>query len=224
MSNFFYSSIGKKLLMSLAGLFLCTFLLVHLGINLTLLLNDGGEMFKILVDFMTTNLIIKIMEIVLFSGFLIHIIWGVILQVQNWIARPGGYALSNNSQTSFFSKYMIHTGAIIFLFLVMHFTNFYFVKLGISHPGPGAAPIEGPHDFYHMAINLFSHKSYCFIYIGFMFFLGFHLLHAFQSAFQTMGINHKKYSPAIKILGFFYAIIVPAGFAFIPVYFLLFWK
>jgi succinate dehydrogenase / fumarate reductase, cytochrome b subunit len=224
MGNFFCSSIGKKLLMSMAGLFLCTFLLVHLGINLLLLRNDGGETFRTAVDFMVTNPVIKVMEIVLFSGFLIHIIWGVILQIQNWMARPGRYAISNNSQTSFFSKYMIHTGAIIFIFLTMHFTNFYFVKLGLTQAPHGVNQVEGQHDFYHMALNLFSNKNYSVLYIGFMIFLGFHLHHAFQSAFQTIGINHQKYSPAIKAIGVFYSIIVPAGFALIPVYFLFFYK
>src|SRR5208337_1497937 len=115
MSNFFSSSIGKKLLMSLAGLFLCLFLLVHLGINLMLLRNDGGEVFRIAVGFMTTNVLIKVMEVVLFGGFMIHIAWAILLQVQNWLARPRNYAVINYSQSSFFSKYMIHTGAIILI-------------------------------------------------------------------------------------------------------------
>jgi succinate dehydrogenase / fumarate reductase cytochrome b subunit len=208
--------------MSLAGLFLCTFLLVHLGINLMLLRHDGGEVFRIAVGFMTTNILIKVMEIVLFGGFLIHIIWAIILQIQNWIARPSLYAVTNYSQSSFFSKYMIHTGAIIFIFLGLHFMNFYFVKLGLSSAPRGNNVVEGPHDFYDMALNLFSQPAYSIIYIFFMLFLSFHLLHAFQSAFQTLGINHKKYTPAIKILGLVYAIAVPAGFALIPLYFLLF--
>jgi succinate dehydrogenase / fumarate reductase, cytochrome b subunit len=221
MSTLFSSSIGKKLLMSLAGLFLCTFLVLHLAINLLLLRNDGGEAFKIGVEFMTTNPVIKIMEFVLFGGFLIHIIWGTILQVENWMARPKRYAVTNYSQTSFFSKYMIHTGAIIFVFLVIHFMNFYFVKLGLV-PIPAGA--ESKHDFYHMAINLFSQRLYSTIYIGSMIFLGFHLNHAFQSAFQTMGINHKKYSPAINVIGILYSIVIPAGFAIIPLYFMFFYK
>jgi succinate dehydrogenase / fumarate reductase, cytochrome b subunit len=224
MSNFFYSSIGKKLLMSLAGLFLCVFLLVHLGINLMLLRQDEGEVFKMAVEFMTTNPLIRIMEIVLFGGILIHIIWGVILQVQNWIARPNRYAVTNNSQSSFFSKYMIHTGGIIFVFLCIHLMNFYFVKLGWSNAPQGITTVEAPHDFYHMAINLFSKPAYSVLYIIFMMFLGFHLHHAFQSAFQTIGLNHKKYTPLIKVLSVLYSIVVPVGFAIIPIYFLFFWK
>jgi succinate dehydrogenase / fumarate reductase cytochrome b subunit len=221
MSTLFSSSIGKKLLMSLAGLFLCTFLVVHLAINLLLLLNDGGEAFKTGVEFMTTNPVVKIMEYVLFGGFLIHIIWGTILQMQNWMARPKRYAITNNSQTSFFSKYMIHTGAIIFVFLVIHLMNFYAVKLGLVAVPAG---VEGKHDFYHMAINLFSQRLYSTIYVGFMIFLGFHLIHAFQSAFQTLGINHKKYSPAINVIGIIYSIVVSAGFAIIPLYFMFFYN
>ena len=207
--------------MSLAGLFLCTFLVVHLAINLLLLRNDGGEAFKIGVEFMTTNPVVKIMEYVLFGGFLIHIIWGTILQMENWMARPKRYAVTNYSQTSFFSKYMIHTGAIIFVFLVIHLMNFYAVKLGLVAVPAG---VEGKHDFYHMAINLFSQRLYSTIYIGFMIFLGFHLIHAFQSAFQTLGINHKKYSPAINVIGIIYSIAISAGFAIIPLYFMFFYK
>jgi len=204
--------------MSLAGLFLCTFLLVHLGINLLLFRSDGGEAFKAAVEFMGSP-IIKVMEVILMAGFAIHMVWGAILQIQNWLARPGRYAVTNNSQTSFFSKYMIHTGAIIFAFLMLHFMNFYFVKLGIVSIPEGA---EGKEDFYFMIIKLFKQPVYSVIYIGFMIFLSFHLMHAFQSAFQTLGLNHSKYTPAIKFIGTAYAILVPLGFAIIPIYVLFF--
>jgi len=215
MSNLVNSSIGKKLMMGLAGLFLCAFLVVHLGINLLVLLNDGGVAYKEAVHFMTTNILIKIMEIFLFGGIALHIIYGVILQIQNWIARPVKYAKINYSQTSFFSKYMIHTGAVIFIFLALHFINFYFVKLGWVVVPEGA---KDKHDFYDMVINLFKNPVYSWIYIGFMAFLSFHLNHAFQSAFQTMGWNHSRYTPIINFIGTAYSIIVPLGFAIIPVY------
>jgi succinate dehydrogenase / fumarate reductase, cytochrome b subunit len=218
MSNFFCSSIGKKLLMSLAGLFLVVFLLVHLGINLLILSSDKGEAFRVAVEFMGSP-VIKVMEIFLMAGFAVHIIWALILFVQNMIARPQGYAITNHSQTSFFSKYMIHTGLIIFTFLVIHFINFYFVKLGIVSMPEGA---ESKHDFYFMVIRLFKQPVYSIIYVAFMLFLSFHMLHAFQSAFQTLGINHKKYSPIIKYVGIAYSILVPLGFAIIPIY-VYFW-
>ena len=87
MSNIFNSSIGKKLMMALAGLFLVVFLLVHLGINLTLILFHDTRIFNIAAHFMATNIVIKVFEVVLFAGILLHIIYGLILQIMNWLAR-----------------------------------------------------------------------------------------------------------------------------------------
>jgi succinate dehydrogenase / fumarate reductase cytochrome b subunit len=211
-----YSSITKKVVMALAGLFLITFLVMHLAINLLLLKNDGGEAFGIAVEFMTTNPLIKIMEVVLMSGFAIHILIGVTIQIQNWMARPVRYKIEGYSHLSFFSKYMIHTGAIVFVFLCVHFFNFYFVKLGWVSPPEGV----GQHDFYQMATLLFANKFYAILYIVLMIFLGFHLHHAFQSAFQTLGLNHTKYTPFIKTVSTIYSIVVPLGFASIPLFFM----
>ncbi len=213
---FFYSSITKKIVMALAGLFLISFLVVHLGINLLLLSDDGGAAFMVGVEFMTTNPLVKIMEYVLLGGFAIHILIGVIIQIQNWMARPVRYKVEGYSHLSFFSKYMIHTGAIIFIFLCIHFTNFYFVKLGIVSPPEGV----GKEDFYQMATLLFADRFYAILYIVLMIFLGFHLHHAFQSAFQTLGLNHTKYTPFIKTVGTIYSILVPLGFASIPLVFI----
>jgi len=218
MSNklLFYSSITKKVVMALAGLFLISFLVVHLGINLLLLSNDDGAAFIVAVEFMTTNPLVKIMEIFLMGGFAIHIIIGVFIQIQNWLARPVRYKVAGYSHLSFFSKYMIHTGAIIFIFLSIHFTNFYFVKLGWVNAPVGVEE----EDFYQMATLLFADKFYAILYVVLMIFLGFHLHHAFQSAFQTLGLNHTKYTPFIKAVGTIYSIVVPLGFASIPLFYI----
>lgn len=212
----FYSSITKKVILALAGLFLISFLVVHLVINLLILSSDGGVAYGVAVHFMATNPLIKIMEVFLFGGFIIHIILGVIIQVYNWMARPVRYKVEGYSHTSFFSKYMIHTGAIIFVFLLVHFFNFYFVKIGLVDPPAGL----GREDFYQMAVLIFSNRFYSILYIILMVFLAFHLNHAFQSAFQTLGLNHSKYTPFIKLVGTIYSILVPLGFALIPAYFL----
>lgn len=212
----FYSSITKKVILALAGLFLITFLVLHLIINLLILSPDGGVAYSEAVHFMGTNPIIKLVEIFLFGGFAIHILLGIIIQIYNWMARPVRYKVEGFSHTSFFSKYMIHTGAIIFVFLLVHFFNFYFVKLGIVDPPAGLER----EDFYQMAILLFSNNFYAILYIVLMLFLAFHLNHAFQSAFQTLGLNHSKYTPVVKWAGTIYSIIIPLGFALIPAYFL----
>ena len=208
MSSFFGTSVTKKIVMALAGLFLIVFLMVHLGINL-FLLSDDPTTFNNAAHFMASNPIIKVFELVLMGGILIHIIWGVILQIQNWFARPDRYKVTASTQTSFFSKYMIYTGLIILIFLIIHFVNFYFVKLGL---------VEGDHEnFYGMAHELFKMSGYIIFYLISFLILGFHLNHAFQSAFQTLGLNHKKYTPCIKTVGLIYSIVVPLGYIIIPV-------
>jgi len=213
------STISSKVVMAIAGLFLMSFLIVHLSINLLMLSGDGGENFKTAVDFMTTNPAIKIFEYVLFGGFIIHMIIGVLIEIRNYFVRPIKYAVSSKANTSFFSKYMIYTGIVIFIFLALHFTNFFFVKLGwVSLPEYAS----NKHDFFTMAKHLFSNHCFSIIYIVCFIFLGFHLNHAFQSAFQTLGINHPKYTPFIKFLATVYAVAIVIGFTIIPVYFLFF--
>ena len=199
--------------MALAGLFLLTFLPLHLIINLMLLKSDPDP-FNEAARFMATFPLIKIFEVVLFGAILIHISWGILIQIQNWLARPVGYVSINKSETSFFSRFMIWTGASVLTFLVLHFFNFYFIKLGLV---PG-----NPDDFYTIAHNLFKIPSYNYIYLVCFLLLGFHLYHAFYSAFQTLGLNHRIWTPIVKAVALIYAIVLPAGFAFISISLLLF--
>jgi len=208
MDKILFSSISKKFVMALAGLFLLTFLPVHFIINLLLLKSDP-EPFNKAAHFMATFPLVKIVEVVLMSAILIHIGWGIFLQIQNWLARPVGYASGQKSRTTFFSKFMIWTGASIFTFLVLHFINFYFIKLGL---------VSGdPENFYSLAHNLFKIPAYNYIYLTCFLLLGFHLYHAFSSAFQTLGLNHRIWTPIVKAVAWIYAIVIPAGFAYISI-------
>jgi succinate dehydrogenase / fumarate reductase, cytochrome b subunit len=208
MNKVLFSSISKKLVMALAGLFLLTFLPVHLFINL-MLLKSEPEPFNKAAHFMATFPPVKIMEVVLIAAILVHVAWGIFLQIQNWLARPIGYVSSNKSETSFFSRFMIWTGATILTFLVLHFFNFFFIKLGF---------VEGDSEnFYSVAHNLFKIPVYNIIYLTCFTVLGFHLYHAFYSAFQTLGLNHRIWSPIIKIVAIIYSVILPAGFAYISI-------
>jgi succinate dehydrogenase / fumarate reductase cytochrome b subunit len=208
MNKVLFSSISKKFVMALAGLFLLVFLPVHLIINLMLLKSDP-EPFNNAAHFMATFPLIKIVEAVLIAAILIHIFYGIFLQIQNWLSRPVGYAGGNRSETTFFSKFMIWTGASVLTFLVLHFFNFYFIRLGL---------VEGdPEDFYTVAHNLFSIPAYNYIYLTCFVLLGLHLFHAFSSAFQTLGLNHRIWTPVVNILAWVYAICLPAGFAFISI-------
>lgn len=212
-----YSSITKKIWMSLFGLFLMTFLVVHLGINLLLLFDPSRELYNIAAHFMGTNPLIQTFQWVLFGGFIIHIILGFVLQIQNWIARPKGYKVKGTSEETFYSRYMIYTGIIILIFLVIHLGNFFVLKITGEVPEfhkEGAAHME---DMGILVVQLFQNTGYVIFYIVMLLLMGFHLDHAFQSAFQSLGLNHKKYTPFIKGLGHFYSIVITLGYIIIPI-------
>jgi succinate dehydrogenase / fumarate reductase cytochrome b subunit len=208
MSKILFASISKKIVMALAGLFLITFLPVHLSINL-MLLNSDPAPFNTAAHFMATFPLVRIMEIVLFAAIFIHIGWGIFIQIQNWKARPIGYAEVNKADTSFFSRYMIWTGATILSFFVLHWFNFYFVKIGLA-PGD-------PENFYATAHRLFKIPAYDIIYLTSFTVLGFHLYHAFFSGIQTLGLRNRWWTPVIKTFAVIYAIVIPSGFALIAI-------
>lgn len=210
------TSIGRKFLMSLSGLFLVTFLPVHLAGNLLLLKSDGGAAFDAYAHFMSTSVIVHVLEVVLALGFLIHIIDGIILTRRNKAARPISYSGGSGGRVlSFFSKYMAITGILILVYLVIHIIDFT-LKHRVFEPNNPA--------FYMTVKTSFETGwagTYAWFYVLIMIFIAFHLNHGFQSAFQSLGLNHKKYTPLIKKLGLLYSIVVPLGFAIIPIYFQL---
>ena len=216
MSGIFTSSIGKKLLMSLAGIFLIVFLLVHMGINLLVIIIEDPMVYNKAAHFMTSNILIKIFEIVLFGGFLLHIIYALILQIQNWIARPSRYNKANYSNTSFFSKFMVHTAGITLVFLVIHMMDFY-IKAKFGHATEVLVDGVAYHDFASEILDKFKMLPFVIFYMAAFIFLGFHLIHGFQSAFKTLGMDNRKYTPVIDALALIYSILVVAGYSIIPV-------
>jgi succinate dehydrogenase / fumarate reductase, cytochrome b subunit len=214
-TQFIDSSIGKKLVMALTGLFLSLFLIVHLGGNLLLLRNDDGEAFLTYSRIMASpdNFIIRIIEYGLFILLAYHIINGIRLWIINKRSRGQAYDSYNPSaNSSLFSRTMILSGSIIFIFLVIHLRTFFFpYRFG-----------SGSHEYemYLQVHESFSSPLYSGFYVFALILLAFHLVHGVQSAFQTLGINHNKYTPFLKGLGIFFAIAICAAFAVIPIYFL----
>jgi len=232
--HFFTSSIGKKLIMGLTGLFLITFLVVHCSINAMIFFNDGGETFNHWAHFMGTNLIIRTMEIGLFAGLLLHIIQGFVLWAQNNKARPVKYEMNRASENSkWYSRSMGLLGTLLLLFLVLHIYHFWTPSRlgGIGVIRPLSETALGVEYNGQAVLNLYAEMQMVFtdnlliviIYLLGVISLAWHLLHGFQSAFQTLGINHKKYTPIIKALGVAFSIIVPIIFALMPIAFYLKW-
>ncbi|NCA84869.1 MAG: succinate dehydrogenase cytochrome b subunit [Clostridia bacterium] len=216
-----YSSITKKAIMALAGLFLITFLFVHLGINLTLLIpgnetTDDRELFNKAAHFMGTFFLVRAFEVILFGGLFIHIIYGLIVQIQNWMARPNRYKVEGWSHTSPFSKFMIHTGAVILIFLVIHLMDFYIKAKFLGEVADVTYNGDTTHDLGALVVLKFKNLWFVIGYIVAFVLLAFHLDHAFQSAFQTLGLNHSKYMPFLKGLSRAIAIFLGVAFTVIP--------
>ncbi|MCQ2299413.1 MAG: hypothetical protein MJZ81_04730 [Bacteroidales bacterium] len=306
------SSISKKIVVALLGGFLLFFLLFHMVANLCILRNDGGEWYRAFCHFMT-NPFIKVMEIVLMAALLFHIILTVSLWIYNKThARPINYKHASKTKTATGSKLMMWTGIVIFLFLGLHFCNFYFAKFDLV---PGTYLIETENlskelnelqnnmtpqmentmanlqviasefrseedfdaflnksnpsademdvinflkfqkvldnaqgnveqggkyitnlsredkkviknilpklhvepDFFYMARDLFKNVLYLVIYLLCFVALWFHMRHAFESAFQTLGLNNYKYNKAIIIASQIYASLICLGFAIVPI-------
>tara|TARA_B100001093_G_scaffold294215_2_gene280628 strand:- start:5204 stop:5878 length:675 start_codon:yes stop_codon:yes gene_type:complete len=217
-AGLFSSSLGKKYLMALTGLFLCSFLIIHFLGNIALYTNP--VQFNEYTRFMTSNPIIRIMELVLVAGFLTHIIDAVMLSRANKKAQPVKYAM-DKKQSSWYSRNMGLTGTIILVFLVIHLQSFWYgykfgaIAMTIDSSG------QEIKDMYTMVIEAFSEFWYSALYVIAVTLLGFHLNHGFQSAFQSVGFRHKKYTPTIKMLGTAFSILVTLGFASFPIYFFI---
>jgi succinate dehydrogenase / fumarate reductase cytochrome b subunit len=214
--NSIFSSVTKKIIMGLSGIFLVLFLLVHCGLNALVFLNDGGETFLHAAHFMGTNPLMRTLEIGLVIGFLVHIVDGLYLWYQNKKARPVDYNYLNASKNStWYSRSMGLLGTILLFFLIIHASDFWI-------PNRMNQFMTGEE------INLFQKMSEEFknpiivlVYVFACFSLFWHLLHGFKSAFQSLGLNHNKYNGLIHNIGVLFSIIVPLLFAIMPVAFYL---
>ncbi len=225
MSNFLSASIGRKVFMSLTGLFLISFLSIHLTLNLLLIFDDSGILFNQAAHFMATNPMIKIMEPILALGFIIHIIWAGWITLDNMRARPQGYA-SGDQLLKWWapSKNMFILGGMILVFLVLHIFNFW-VKLKITgDPLLDKATGTGVemHNAYALVSNLFiNFPLYDVLYVIGGILVGLHISHGFWSAFQTIGLSNINWMKRLKCLANLIGIVFAIGFCAIPIYFLL---
>lgn len=208
------SSIGKKLLMGITGLALCGFLVVHLSGNF--LLYVGAEQYDAYAHALhSQKILLPIAETGLFILLILHIALGIITARENWAARAVPYDTQRSKVTetiskgapNFASKYMFVTGLFVLMFLLVHLGHF---KFGVIDAGPGGLTE------YANAARILSQGFTHVVYLIGTLVLGFHLLHGFQSAFQSLGINHPKYTKPIKILGILFAMTISLGFASFP--------
>ena len=222
-SEFFTSSVGKKFIMSLTGISLIAFLVVHVGINACIWANDGGEMFNKASHFMGTTIVIRILEVGLFAGLILHIVQGLVLEVQNRSRRKTGYAVKlGNRGSKWYSRSMGLLGTLLLFFLVMHLSHFWVPSRFTDLP---TVDIDGKEiaNQYADIIRVFQSPLVDVLYILGCASLLYHLLHGFQSAFRTLGVPNGKYIDIIRVVGYIFAVVVSVAFAMMPVSVYLEW-
>lgn len=218
MNSLLKSSIGKKLLMSLSGLFLITFIAVHLTLNLLLLCDGNGELYNIGAHFMATNPLIKVMEPVLALGFVMHIIWSFMITLQNRKARPSTYASGERVISKCApSQNMLVLGGMVLIFLVIHIWNFWYrIKIAgdLGHVTIDGVAME---DASKMVMALFQSPCYVVLYVLGGALLGLHVSHGLWSGFQSIGLNNDVWRPRLKLIANLVALFFAIGFAIIPI-------
>ncbi len=213
--QFFSSSIGRKFAMALSALFLIIFLLQHFTINVTS--TFSANVFNELSHFMGTNPLVQfVLQPILIVGVVFHFMMGFVLEIKNRNSRDVKYAINKGSANStWMSRNMIWSGLFILFFLGFHFYDFWIPEMNYKYI---QFKPEDPDRYYEEVVHMFSNPVRVIIYCLSFVFLALHLLHGFQSSFQSIGVRHDKYSPAILKLGKIYAVAIPAGFIFIAAY------
>lgn len=212
--------------MALSGIFLIAFLLVHAGLNACIWANDGGLMFNKAAHWMGSTVVPRVLEIGLFVFFLIHIIQGIVLEIQNRSKRGQGYAVTlGNRGSTWYSRAMGILGSVILIFLVVHLIDFW-----IPSRFGGLEEITYPEDstVYHNLYGEMQYKFTAFPWLNIIYILGvialfWHLVHGFQSAFRTFGVTNHKYLRLLQVLGWAFSIIVCLAFILMPVSFYFRW-
>ncbi len=253
----FSSSLGKKLIMSLTGLFMCLFLVVHLTGNLQLFKDDGGQAFNAYTYFMTHFWAVKIISYILYASIIVHAIYALVLTLNNKKARTVGYAVYAGEKSSpWASRNMGILGTVLLIFIVVHMSNFWaqyhwgglpYTRYETELQNPENVTItelpvsttEIMHseyidvqngnqvliakDLYKVVYLSFKQWWYVTLYVIAMLAMSFHLVHGFKSGFQTLGLDHKRYLPIIKLLSvWLFGVLIPIGFALMPLYIFFF--
>ena len=214
------SSIGRKLIMSISGIFLVLFLLFHSLMNIVVIISPSG--YNAICAFLGANWYAVVGTAVLAGGFVIHILYSLFLTYQNMRARGSEkYAVTKNQKSvEWSSQNMFVLGLIIFGFLALHFYNFWYkmqfseltgIATGDFKPDDGAAYVQA----------LFASKIYCGLYLVWLAALWFHLTHGIWSSLQTIGINNKVWLPRVKVIANIVSTIVILMFMSIPLYYLI---
>jgi len=225
-SELFTSSVGKKFVMGFTGIFLILFLVVHVGLNACIWAMDDGQMFNVAAHFMGSTVVMRILEIGLFLGFILHIVQAYMLENQNRRKRSVTYQVPmGNKGSKWYSRYMGWLGTFVLLFLVIHIKQFW-IPSRFDMPVEYSQTYNGVevHDLFHLMQDTFKgHLWVVIVYLVGCLALSYHLMHGFQSAFRSLGVYNSRYLKLINSIGVGFAVIVPIAFAMMPISMYLGW-
>jgi len=215
MAGLTQSTIGRKFLMALSAMFLLVFLLIHLSVNLLSIFSEDA--FNTASHFMGYNPLIQfVMQPVLVAGVIFHFVMGFVLEMKNKNARPVKYAVANNSgNSSWTSRNMIISGAVILAFLGLHMYDFWMHEMNYKYVE--ALSINETRYWEELHAKFADLWRVIFYAVSFVL-LGLHLSHGFQSSFQSIGARHPKYLKCVNTLGTWYSILIPLGFIVVAVF------
>jgi succinate dehydrogenase / fumarate reductase cytochrome b subunit len=206
-----------KLIMALTGLFLCFFLIIHLLGNLQLLSPPelAREQFNWYSHLLSGNIVIKIISYVLYLSIIAHAVYALIITRVNAKAQGSKYIYDKRSEVSSWnSRNMGILGTIVLIFLIIHFKDYWYIYKFGNLP----LDADGNKDLYTIVITSFQQAWYVILYELSFIALGFHLLHGFFSAARTLGLYHRRYAQAIRIVGWIYSLAITLGFMLMPIY------
>ena len=208
------SSIGRKIVMALSGLFLVSFLLLHFAVNFVSVFSPDA--YNVASEFMGTNFAVQfIMQPLLILGVIVHFVMGIYLELQNNRARKVKYAMyKGQSNSSWMSRNMIYSGLVVLLFLAVHFVDFWFPEMQYKY----VDKLSDAQRYYPELVEEFHNPVRVVVYVLSFIALALHLLHGFQSSFQSVGLSHKKYTPVLKTISIWFAYLIPIGFIFIALF------
>jgi succinate dehydrogenase / fumarate reductase cytochrome b subunit len=230
-SQFFTSAVGRKIVMALTGLFLISFLVVHVGLNSCVFNDlsifnpdDNGSMFNRAAFYMGNSLVIRILEIGLFAGFILHIIQGYAVELKNRSRRKRGYKVDlGNRGSTWMSRSMAILGTLIFLYLVLHVSQFWIPSRITQNVPQEHYNGKEMHNMFLLMYETFQQGWVVIVYLIGVGALLFHLLHGFHAAFRSVGVHNKKYLSLLKGLGYGFSVIVCLLFALMPISMYLQW-
>jgi len=214
MSGVIKSSLARKYAMALSGLFLVVFLLQHFTINLTSVFSE--DVFNEISHFMGNNPLVQfVLQPILIFGVIFHFLMGFVLELKNRSARAQNYAQNKGSaNSSWMSRNMIWSGAVILSFLILHFIDFWFPEMNYKYIE--SLPSD-PNRYFEEMVHKFVNPIRVVAYVVSFGFLMLHLLHGFSSSFQSVGLNN-KYTRGFKTFTIAFSIVIPVGFIFIAIF------